>query len=80
MSQNTQQETLATLTDEVIALKKMVSVVQQDVSATKELVEAWAAVKTVGRFIKWASGIATGFAALWLLARVGLVHMIGGSR
>lgn len=68
---------VANLTDEVAALKTQVSDLRADVTATKELVEAWTTVKTMGRFIKWASSIATGLAALWLLAKVGLLHFIG---
>lgn len=33
--------------------------VKGDTAKTKEIVEAWAAVKNVGRFMKWTAGIVT---------------------
>lgn len=51
--------------------------VQKDVASTKELVEAWGAVKTAGKFIKWLGSIATGLVAFYLLAKAGLQHMVG---
>lgn len=41
----------------------------KDVAATRELVEALTAVKSVARFIKWAGGLAAAFAAFWALAK-----------
>lgn len=45
-------------------LKKM----KADIGATKDIVEAWGVAKGIGKFIKWASGIAAG-----ILVLVGLV-------
>lgn len=41
----------------------------KDVSATRDLLEAMAAVKSVARFIKWSGGIAAAIVAFWALAK-----------
>jgi hypothetical protein len=51
---------------DILALLKPM---QQDIAATKDIVEAWAVAKGVGNFIKWASGIAAGLLAIWALAK-----------
>ena len=42
---------------------------QTDISATKDLVEAWKAVGVVATFIKWFGAAAAGFLAVWALAK-----------
>lgn len=48
---------------------------QKDIAATKELVEAWNAVKTGGKFVTWLGAIAAALAALWVVASGLLKHM-----
>lgn len=48
---------------------------QKDISATKELVEAWNAVKTGGKFVTWLGAIAAALAAVWVVASGLLKHM-----
>lgn len=59
------EKRLAALEDQTGCLPKM----QQDVSATREIVEALSAVKTVARFIKWSASLAAALAALWAIVR-----------
>lgn len=61
----------------VSEVKQSLAQVEIDVSETKDLVEAWGAVKTAGKFIKWLGSIATGLVAFYLLAKAGLQHMVG---
>ncbi len=70
-------QAMATITDEMANLKTEVHDMRKEVAATKELVEAWTTVKTMGRFIKWFSGLLTGAAAIWLLMKVGAQHLVG---
>lgn len=63
--------------DSVSEVKQSLVQVEKDVSETKDLVEAWGAVKTAGKFIKWLGSIATGLVAFYLLAKAGLQHMVG---
>lgn len=63
--------------DEMRGVKQSLVQVEKDVAETKDLVEAWGAVKTAGKFIKWLGSIATGLVAFYLLAKAGLQHMVG---
>ena len=58
-------------------VKQSLVQVEKDVAETKDLVEAWGAVKTAGKFIKWLGSIATGLVAVYLLAKAGMQHMVG---
>jgi hypothetical protein len=62
---------------EMADVKQSLVQVKGDVSETKEIVEAWGAVKTAGKFIKWLGSIATGAVAFYLLAKAGMQHMVG---
>jgi len=42
---------------------------QEDISATKDLVAAWATVKNTGRFVKWIGGIAAAIVAITMFVR-----------
>lgn len=42
---------------------------QKEIAATKEIVEAFGAVKTMGKFVKWIGGIATALVALWIVMK-----------
>lgn len=58
--------------DAVLEAVKPIPQMQADIAETRELVEAWGAIKTVGRFVKWASGLLGGFAVVWAAIKVGL--------
>lgn len=60
---------VATMTDEVQALKREVSSLRTAVDETKEIVEIWGAAKVAGRVVKWMVGFASGIAGLWVLAK-----------
>ena len=50
--------------------------VEADVAATKELVEAWAALKTTGRFLKWLSGVLAAVSLIWAIAKAAALGYI----
>jgi len=68
---------VATLTDEVTGLKREVVDLQTQVKETKEIVEAWGAVKTAGKFIKWFGGIVGAISAIIVGVKLGLNHVLG---
>jgi len=39
--------------------------IETEISATREIVEAWTTAKNVGRFAKWFAGIIAAFVAIW---------------
>ena len=53
------REMQATLTNQTSEIAKM-----------REIVEAWGAVKTAGRFIKWLGGIIAALAAIYAAIRI----------
>jgi len=60
------EKQLAEIADAVKPIPQM----QADIAETRELVEAWGAVKLAGRFVKWASGLAAALAVLWAGVKV----------
>jgi hypothetical protein len=48
-----------------------------DGAAVKEMVEAWNAVKTGGKFVKWIAPIIGGIAGGWAALKLGIAHFIG---
>lgn len=56
-------------------MRSDITQMQKDVAATKELVEAWNAVKTGGKFVTWLGAIAAALAALWVVGVGLLKHM-----
>lgn len=52
-------ETLQEMNDSLASMKS-------DMHTTKEIVEAWNAVKTGGKFIRWAVPIVAGIGSFWL--------------
>lgn len=66
-SQAAQSERLAVIEDQLTKIAdslKALPKMQEDIAATKEIVEAWSAVKTVGKFLKWAGGAIAGLLAI----------------
>lgn len=51
---------------------------QAEITATKEIVEAWSAVKTAGKFIKWFGAICAAVVAIAVLVKTGLAMAIKG--
>lgn len=47
------RDSLEEITEQLRPLPQM----QKDITATKEIVDAWGAVKTGGKFIKWLAGV-----------------------
>ncbi|MBC2668763.1 hypothetical protein ACFOON_15150 [Novosphingobium piscinae] len=50
--------------DEIAEAVKPIPQMQADIAATKEIVEAWGAIKTFGKFIKWFGGIIVALTAI----------------
>lgn len=50
---------------------------KQDSATVKEIVEAWNAVKTGGKFVKWIAPIAGAVAGGWAAVKLGLAHFFG---
>lgn len=70
---------LSTVIEKVEPIPQMqadIAEAKKDIAATKEIVEAWSAVKTVGKFLKWASGIIAAVTAIGVAIKVGVVHLI----
>ena len=65
------EKQLADIADAVKPIPRM----QADIAETRELVEAWGAVKLAGKFVKWASGLLGGIAVVWAAIKVGLGAM-----
>lgn len=75
---------MATLTDAIeAAIKKVDDVVvgletvRDEVSQTKEIVEAWNAVKTGGKFLKWLGGVVAAVVAIIAAGKLGISHLWG---
>ena len=62
-------KTLIVLVDQVELLAAKVDGLQTKIDEMKELNEAWAAVKTSGKFFRWIAGVASGLAGAWLIAK-----------
>ncbi len=50
--------------------------VKKDAAATKEIVEAWAAVKTMGKFLKWSAGIIGAVSAIIVALKISAAHFL----
>lgn len=68
---------VATLTDEVSGLRHEVADLTKEVSETREIVEAWGAVKTAGKFIKWLGVVFGSLTAIAVGVKLGIAHMFG---
>ena len=58
------------------AIQADLAAVKKDAAETKEIVEAWSAVKTVCKFLKWASGIVAAITAIGVAIKVSAIHFI----
>jgi predicted nucleic acid-binding protein len=50
--------------DEIVEALKPLPQMQADIAATKDIVEAWSAIKTIGKFVKWAAGLIAAMAII----------------
>lgn len=57
---------------EIRELLKPLPEMQADIAKTREIVEAWAAVKTMGKFLKWFSGLLAALVAIFAAFKVAL--------
>lgn len=85
MPETTQQmqkllEAVATMTDKMTEMSHQLEELQKKVDETRDIVQAWEAVKVGGKFVKWMGGMATALAAMWLLMKVGLAHIVGSKQ
>lgn len=58
------------------AIQSDLADVKEDAAKTKELVEAWSAVKTMGKFLKWSAGIIAAMSAIIVALKVGAAHIL----
>ena len=49
---------------------------QADIAATKEIVEAWGAVKSFGKFLKWVGSISAAISAIIVAVKVGASQLL----
>ncbi|WP_404480049.1 hypothetical protein [Novosphingobium sp. BL-52-GroH] len=77
---------MATMTDEIRALQGKVGSLEGKfgpleikVSETKDIVEAWGAVKTLGKFIKWLGALVAAVTAVAIGVKLGVQHLFGRS-
>lgn len=73
---NRRFDTIEKRLHEISEMLKHLPQMQQDIAATKDIVEAWTVAKGVGNFLKWASGIAMGLLAIWALAKALAKEMV----
>ena len=72
---------VATLTDATNEMQHKIDGLTKEVAQTREIVEAWAAVKTAGKFLRWIGGIGGGIVAIYFGIKFGaklmVMHMVG---
>lgn len=66
------EERLSEISTKLECLPQM----QKDISATKEIVEAWGAIKTFGKFFKWVGGVVAGLLAFILIAKASVKGLL----
>lgn len=64
-------ERFSALDEKLVALLADVHAVKGDTSTTKEMVNAWTTVKTMGLFLRWAAGIAAAITGLFVVIKAG---------
>lgn len=66
------EERFSALAQKLDALLADVRAVKGDTSTTKEMVNAWTTVKTMGLFLRWAAGIAAAITGLFVVIKAGV--------
>ena len=61
---------------ETAALAREVADLKADVAKTLDLVEAYAAIKTGGRFVTWLSKVLAALLAIWVLTKGAAVLLV----
>lgn len=59
-------------------LRETIRPISDDIAQIKDMVGAWKAIGSAGRFAKWLGGIATGLVALWIVMKAGAKALVGG--
>lgn len=54
-----------------------IALAKEDSAATKEIVDAWNAVKTGGKFVRWAAPLLGGAGMMWGAIKLGLARFFG---
>lgn len=65
------------LREMIEALSKDMHEAKQASEKTKELVEAWTAIKTGGKFLRWIAGVIASIIAIWAAAKLGFTNWMG---
>ena len=60
----------------VLAAVEPLPDMKRSIDSTKDIVEAWDAVKTGGKFIKWSSGILAGVGVLYAIMKGATLHAL----
>ena len=63
----------------VLAAVEPLPEMKRSIDSTKEIVEAWGAVKTGGKFVKWASGILAGVGVIYVVVKGAILHALEGA-
>lgn len=58
------------------AIQSDLADVKEDTAKTKEIVEAWSAVKTMGKFLKWSAGIIGAASAIIVALKISAAHFL----
>ena len=58
--------------------RETIKPISDDIAQIKDMVGAWKAIGSAGRFAKWLGGIATGLVALWIVMKAGAKALVGG--
>lgn len=54
---------------ELLEIKKIVEPLASDVTDIKEIVGAWRAAGTLGKFVKWGGGILAAVLSVWIAVK-----------
>lgn len=60
------------ISDSLLCLPAM----RADIMQTRDIVEAWVAVKLMGKFVKWAAGIIAALVAIAVAVKAGIAHVV----
>lgn len=65
---------------DITEIKGSIEPIKDDITTLTQVVEAWQAVTTGGKFLMWLGGILAGFAAVLAFWKMGLSVMLGGKQ
>jgi hypothetical protein len=57
--------------------RETIKPISDDITQIKDMVSAWKAIETAGKFAKWIGGIAAALAAVWVVAKAGAQALAG---